>query len=63
LQRQAYPNNPDKEGYLKSLERLRYVLIMFKLGYGSREMNILKVNSGQRFPEACEAFEKELEDL
>jgi hypothetical protein len=63
LQRQVYPNNPDKDGYLKSLERLRNVMILFKLGYGSREMNMLRVNSGRRYPEAYEAFEKELENL
>ena len=63
LQEQVYPNNPDKDGYLRSLERLRYVMILFKLGYGSREMNMLRVNSGKRYPEAYEAFEKELEDL
>ena len=63
LQRQVYPNNPDKDGYLKSLERLRHVMILFKLGYGSREMNMLRVNSSRRYPEAYEAFERELEDL
>lgn len=63
LQRQVYPNNPDKNDYLKALERLRYIMILFKLGYGSREMSMLRVNSGNRFPDAYEAFEKELEDL
>jgi hypothetical protein len=38
-------------------------MILFKLGYGSREMAMLRVNSTKRFPEAHEAFEKELEDL
>jgi len=59
----TYPDNPDKDGYLKSLERLRHVMILFGLGYGSREMNMLRVNSRRRYPEAYEAFEKELEDL
>ncbi len=63
LQRRTYPNNPDKDDYLKSLERLRNVMILFKLGYGSREMAMLKVNSSRRYPEAYEAFEEELEDL
>jgi len=62
-QKQVYPNNPDKDDYLKSLERLRHVMIMFRLGYGSREMAMLKVNSSRRYPEAHEAFESELEDL
>ncbi len=40
-QRRTYPNNPDKEGYLKSLERLGNVMIFLMLGYGSREMAML----------------------
>jgi len=62
-QRRTYPNNPDKDEYLKSLERLRHVTILFKLGYGSREMAMLKVNTSRKYPEAREAFERELEDL
>ncbi len=62
-QRRTFPSNPDKDDYLKSLERLRHVMILFKLGYGSREMSMLKVNSKRRYPEAFEAFEGELEDL
>ena len=63
LQQRVYPNNPDKDDYLNALERLRHIMILFKLGYGSREMNMLRVNSGKRYPEPYEAFEKELEDL
>src|SRR5215212_6701732 len=55
LQRQVYPRNPDKDDYLNSLERLRHVMILFKLGYGSREMAMVRVNSGKRYPEAHEA--------
>lgn len=62
-QRRNYPDNPDKDGYLKSLERLREVIILFKLGYGSREMAMKKVNSSRRYPEAFETFERELEHL
>src|SRR4028118_1715350 len=51
-QRRSYPNNPDKDDYLQSLERLRHIMILFKLGYGSREMAMLKVNSKNRYPEA-----------
>ena len=58
-----YPNNPDKDDYLNHLERLRYVVMMFRPGYGSREMDMLRVISSMRYPEACEAFERELEDL
>jgi hypothetical protein len=60
-QKRTYPGNPDKDGYLESLERLRHVMILSKLGYGSREMNMARVNSSRRYPEAYEAFEKELE--
>jgi hypothetical protein len=62
-QRRTYPNNPDKDGYLKSLERLRHIMILFKVGYGSREMAMLRVNSSRRYPEAFESFEGELENL
>ncbi len=62
-QRRVYPNNLDKDRYLKALERLRHVMILFKLGYRSREMAMLRVNSQRRYPEACEAFEREFEDL
>jgi hypothetical protein len=63
LQRMTYPANPDKDDYLKSLERLRYVMVVFELGYGGREMSMLKVNSSKRHPEAREAFERELGGL
>jgi len=38
-------------------------MILFKLGYGSREMAMVRVNSSRRYPEAYEAFKEELEDL
>ncbi len=63
LHKQVYPNNPDKNDDLQALARLRYIMILFKLGFGSREMAMLKVNSGKRYPEAYAAFEEELEDL
>jgi hypothetical protein len=47
---------PDKDDYLKSLERLRHVMILFRLGYGSREMSILRVSLQRRYSEAYEAF-------
>jgi hypothetical protein len=62
-QARTYPNNPDKERYLADLKRLRYIMMLFNLGYGSREMAMLKVNSKRRYPEALAAFEKELEDV
>src|SRR5215212_1393645 len=27
-QKQVYPDNPDKDGYIKALERLRHIMIM-----------------------------------
>ncbi len=62
-QRRFYPNNLDKGRYLEALERLRHVMILFRLGYGSREMAMLSVNSKRRYPEAFEAFDRELRDL
>ena len=62
-QRRTYPDNPDKDDYLRSLERLRHVMILFGLGYGSREMAMKRVNSSRRYPEAFESFEGELENL
>ena len=59
-QERTYPNNPDKDGYIEALKRLRHLMIMSKLGYGSREMSMAFVNSKNRYPEAYEAFEKEL---
>src|SRR5215211_1831172 len=39
-QKRTYPNNPDKDGYIESLKRLRHIMILFRLGYGSREMSM-----------------------
>ena len=63
LQTGNYPNNPDKNAYLQTFKRLRFLMIMFKLGYRSREMNMALTNSTNRYPEAFEAFERELEDV
>ena len=56
-------NDPDKDYYLKSLERLRHIMILSKLGYGSREMAMKLVNAKNRYPEAHEAFKEELQAL
>ncbi len=37
-------------------------MILFKVGYGSREIAMLRVNSKRRYPEAYEAFERKVED-
>ncbi len=52
-----------ENSYPEALKRLRDVMILFKLGYGSREMATLRVNSKRRYPEAYEAYEGELENL
>lgn len=58
-----YPNNPDKPDYLKSLKRLRHLMILFKLGYGCQIMSYAYTNQKKSYPEAYEAFKRELEDL
>ena len=62
-QKKTYPNNPDKDDYIKALGRLRHVMILLKLGYGSREMAMAFTNGKNGYPEAHEAFEEELEDV
>ncbi len=62
-QRRTYPNNPDKDEYLRRLERLRHLMILSKLGYGSREMAMALVNSKRRYSEAAAIFEEELKDV
>ena len=62
-QKRTYPNNPDKDGYLRSLERLRHVMILFKVGYGGFAMGMIFGKLKNKHPEAYEAFERELEDL
>lgn len=60
-QRRTYPNNPDKPFYLERIEKLRHLMILSKLGYGGREMAMALVNSKRAYPEAAEAFEREIE--
>ena len=62
-QERTYPNNLDKNDFLEALKRLRHLMIMFGLGYGSREMAMALTNLKNRCPDAFEAFNKELEDL
>lgn len=60
-QKETYPNNPDKPHYITRLERLRHLMILSKLGYGSKEMSMALTNSKRRYPEAAGAFEGEIE--
>ncbi len=62
-QRRTYPNNPDKDVYIRRLERLKHLMVLSKLGYGSREMAMALVNSKRQYPEAAAAFEGELANL
>lgn len=62
-QKRTYPNNPDKEGYLEALARLRHHTIMFKLGYGDRIRAMAHANLKSRYPEAHKAFQRELDFL
>ena len=62
-QRRAYPNNPDKDGYLAALERLRHHMIMFRLGYGDRIRAMALTTLKNRYPEAHKAFKRELDFL
>jgi hypothetical protein len=62
-QTRTYPNNPDKDGYLEALMRLRHHTIMFKLGYGDRIRATGFTALKNRYPEAHESFERELSAL
>ena len=63
LQRRTYPNNPEKDRYLEALKRLRHHMIMFRLGYGDRIMAMAFATLRNKYPEAYDAFSRELEDL
>lgn len=62
-QEKTYPDNPDKLFYIAKLKKLKTLMILSKLGYGSREMSMALTNSTRRYPEAAAAFEGELEGL
>ena len=55
------PEPGESDRYLEKLQRLRHVMILFKIGYGSREMAMAFTNLKNAYPEAHEAFKKELE--
>ncbi len=60
---EGWPDSEGKGKYIGDLKRLRHFMILFKLGYGSREMTMLKVNSKNRYPEAFDPFGEELEAM
>ena len=49
-QKETYPNNPDKPHYITRLERLRHLMILSKLGYGSREMSMALIELQEDVP-------------
>lgn len=54
------PEAGESDRYLQKLERLRYLMILYKLGYGDRMMALVFTNLKKAYPEAHEAFKKEL---
>jgi hypothetical protein len=60
LQRRAFPNNPNKDDYFEALKRLRHLMILFRLGYGGRIMTVGFTSLKNKYPEAYEAFNREL---
>ena len=57
------PESKEKDSYLKDLKRLRYLMIHSKLGYGSYPSGLAMTNLRNRYPQAYEAFNKELRAL
>ena len=48
------------ERHLRGLMRLRELMIRSKMGYGSQVTGYYKANLRDKYPEAYEAFKKEL---
>lgn len=55
------PEPGESDTYLEKLERLRYLMILKKLGYGDRMIAMALTNLKNSYPEAHEAFKMELE--
>ncbi len=60
---EEWPVSPEKDHYLEALKQLRHLMILFKLGYEDQPMSYAFTTLRNRYPEAYEIFEKELEDL
>ena len=56
------PEPGESDRYLHKLERLKYLMILYKLGYGDRMIALAFTNLRNAYPEAYEAFKKELEE-
>ncbi len=57
----SLPDSKEKERYLKALRKAKNAMIDMRLGYGSQAMSYLLVDWKDRYPEAYEAFQEELE--
>ena len=61
---EAWPQSETKDSYLRDLKRLRDLMIHSKkLGYGGFAMGMIYGRLKNKYPQAHEAFKKELEDL
>jgi hypothetical protein len=60
---EEWPVSPEKDHYLEALKQLRHLMILFRLGYEDQPMSYAFTTLRNRYPEAYETFEKELEDL
>jgi hypothetical protein len=61
---EGWPDSEAKENHLRHLRQLRDVMVQSqKLGYGGFAMNMIYKKLKDKYPQAYEAFEKELEDL
>ena len=55
------PEPGESDRYLEKLKQLKALMILYKLGYGDRMMAMAFTNLKNSYPEAYEAFKKELE--
>ena len=61
---EGWPGSEAKDNYLRHLRQLRDVMIYSKkLGYGGYAMGMIYKKLKDKYPQAYEAFTKELEDL
>lgn len=54
------PEPGESDRYLEKLKRLKYLMILYKLGYGDRMIAMAFTNLRNSYPEAYEVFKKEL---
>lgn len=61
--RRGLPDTDENREHLKNLERLRNQMIHMKLGYGCQGLGMMLHSLKTRYPQAHEAFEKEIGNL